>query len=665
MEEKNAGMRRAYSVLDIKSVADGEDVVRIKGIASTPTTDRMGDVVEPMGARFKTPMPLLWQHRHDSPVGNVTFAKPTKNGIPFEAELPIIKEAGRLKERVDEAIQSVRYGLVAAVSIGFSAVSDAIERIETGLRFKEWEWLELSLVTIPANAEATITAIRSIDAELLAATGRAPPDVDPPPGVTGKQTKPASRGFFFVPTRSNEVKTIQEQIAALEAARAAKAARMTEIMQKSIEEGRSTDASEQEEFDGLSAEVASADGDLVRLRALEKLNLSMARPVAGKSSEDASQSRGPTIIIPKHDPDEKFKGQNFTRRVIAKALAYLSQGEATAAQIAEMRWGKSHPQLVQVIKASVAGGSSGTGTGDWGGELVSADARYTGDFIEYLNGRTVFNQLPLREVPAHVTIKGQDGNATGYWVGESKGIPVTKADFMDVTLTPLKVAALAVISNELIRDSSPSAEMLVRDALVEAAAQRIDTTFLSTTGASNGISPAGLLNGLSAGSASGTDADALRVDIATLYAGFITAKNATNLAWVMGPSLAKQISLMRNVLGQREFPDMTQVGGTLEGDPVYTGDNVGSGDFILLKPSDIYKIGDGGIQVSMSREATVEMADNPAGASDTPVAQANYPVNMFQTESTAIKVVRSLNFAKRRSSAVAYIGDADYGSGAT
>ena len=33
-------------------------------------------------------------------------------------------------------------------------------------------------------------------------------------------------------------------------------------------------------------------------------------------------------------------------------------------------------------------------------------------------------------------------------------------------------------------------------------------------------------------------------------------------------------------------------GGTLEGDPCITGDNVGAGDFILLKPSDIYRRAD-------------------------------------------------------------------------
>ena len=165
-------MDRAYSVLETKAVEEGAEEVTIRGIASTPTTDRMGDIVEPMGARFKTPMPLLWQHNHDQPVGRMTFAQPTEKGIPFEAVLPVVKEPGRLKDRVDEAIHSLKYQLVAAVSIGFKAVEGQVERMKSGgLRFKQWDWLELSLVTIPANSQAVITAVKSIDLEHLASAG--------------------------------------------------------------------------------------------------------------------------------------------------------------------------------------------------------------------------------------------------------------------------------------------------------------------------------------------------------------------------------------------------------------------------------------------------------------------------------------------------------------
>lgn len=78
-----------------------------------------------------------------------------------------------MKDRVDEAIQSLKYKLVAAVSIGFRALQDGVEVMKDGgYLFKNWEWLELSLVTIPANSEAVITAVKSIDQKHLSALGQ-------------------------------------------------------------------------------------------------------------------------------------------------------------------------------------------------------------------------------------------------------------------------------------------------------------------------------------------------------------------------------------------------------------------------------------------------------------------------------------------------------------
>ena len=45
-------VERAYSVLDIKRVRD-DDLRIIEGMATTPTTDRLGDIVEPLGVTFK------------------------------------------------------------------------------------------------------------------------------------------------------------------------------------------------------------------------------------------------------------------------------------------------------------------------------------------------------------------------------------------------------------------------------------------------------------------------------------------------------------------------------------------------------------------------------------------------------------------------------------
>lgn len=450
------------------------------------------------------------------------------------------------------------------------------------------------------------------------------------------------------------MKTLQEQLNAFRVKRNEITEKQSLMMEHAGDEGRTLDVEESKEYDGLTAEATGIDAHIKRLEDLVKKSAST------ENLDEAPKGKGPTILIRKQDPDDAFKGQSFTRRVIAKALAQLSGYELRASEIAEHRWGKTHPNLCRVIKAAV--NSAGSVADNWGNELVSADSRFTGDFIEFLKSMTVFDRLPLREIPANVTIKGQDGIATGNWVGEHDAIPVSAQDFSTVSLTPLKVAAISVSSKELLRDSSPAAEMLIRDGLAEASAQRIDVTFLSATAASALVSPAGMLNGLSSLGSNGYTADALRADVKELYAPFLAAKNATGLWFAMTPTLAKSISLMNNALGQTEFPGLNAGGGTLLGDPVVTGDNVGATHLILLKPSDIYKIGDMGVEVSLSMDATIEQDGAPQGyAGSPPVAASATLMSMFQTESVAFKVVRPINFAKRRSTAVAFIGDAQYG----
>lgn len=660
---KNLGVQRAYATFSVENVKEaGPSGKRtFTGIASTIETDLMDDIVVPDGAEFKLPLPLLYGHDSNQPIGWVRAARVKKDRIEVDCEVADIDAADspELKAELGKRWAQLKSGLVRGLSIGFNAVET--EQIEGswGLKFKKWRWLELSACVIAANQASTITSIKqikSIDQEQRAALGA--PGRSHRPGASG-HTKQAASGRLFHSRsqKGNIVKTLKE----LRELHAQKTARMGELVELSKSSDHEWTPDEDAEFDALDAELKQLDVDIKVARFHER-NAAGATAVEGKSSAGAFASRGGISFVKKTDPDDKFPGQSYVRSIIARAAAFASMKEGnyvSPADIAQHRWGKTHPNLVGYIKAAVAGG--GTGSGEWGAELAASDARFTGDFIEFLYSMTVFDRLPLRSVPARVNIKGQDGAATGYWVGESKGIPVSKPDFSTVELTPLKVGAIAVCSKELVADSSPSAEMWIRDSIAQASAQRVDTTFLSSTAASAGVSPAGLLNGLSAYAPSGTDAAAVRADLMSLYSGFLTAKNASGLVQIMTPSMAKAISLMVNSLGQTEFPNLNANGGTLLGDTVYTGDNVTPGDWLLLKPSDIWKIGDGGVEVSMSDTAMVEQDDAPQGATDTPVAASANLVSLWQEESIGFKVVRRINYAKRRTSAVAVLSNAEYG----
>lgn len=171
MQQRNSapeGRQRAYSILDIKEV-NGEGAKRtFKGIASTPSVDRMGDIVEPLGMEIKLPAPLLWQHNSREPVGWVHSAKATKDGIFVECEIATIKEDGELKNEIDKRWQQLTNKLVRGLSIGFDPIEHSQIDGSWGYRFIKWELLELSCVTIPANSDCSIETIKSYSHEALA-----------------------------------------------------------------------------------------------------------------------------------------------------------------------------------------------------------------------------------------------------------------------------------------------------------------------------------------------------------------------------------------------------------------------------------------------------------------------------------------------------------------
>lgn len=153
-------MNRAYSTLTLKRAAgDGREII---GIASTPRVDKAGDILEPLGAEFTLPMPLLWMHAADAPIGKVTHAKATASGIEFRAQIAKVDKPGKLKDRVDEAMDSIEADLVRGISVGFQPL-EWKGLPSGGARFLRWSWHELSVVTLACNTDCSIQAIKAAD----------------------------------------------------------------------------------------------------------------------------------------------------------------------------------------------------------------------------------------------------------------------------------------------------------------------------------------------------------------------------------------------------------------------------------------------------------------------------------------------------------------------
>lgn len=631
---------RAWSTLEIKSVNDDERI--IEGIASTPTPDRQGDIIEPKGAQFTLPIPFLWQHDTKQPIGSVTVAKVSADGIAIKAKFATVSEPGKLKDRLDEAWQSVKAGLVRGLSIGWSPIEAAYNKDTGGLHVLTWIWGELSAVTIPANVEATILKIKEFD---QAASGRHSP------GATG--TLPVVRAL-----KGASPMTTAEQISAFEASRAAKTARMTELMTKS--DGQTLDAAQTEEYTTLEREVDSIDEHLPRLRKLEKTLLVSATPITPVTTPTAAADlRGgnvPVITVKSNVP----KGTAFTRFAMCMASA---KGDSYQAISRAKAWADSTPEVEKMVeatlnwqtKAAVAAGTTTDAT--WAGPLAPTQTAVN-EFLELLRPRTLIGRIPgFRQVPFNTAVPSQTGGGTYSWVGQGNAKPVTSAAFATVTVPFAKAAGIIVLTEELVRLSTPSAEATIRTEMIDGMSQFLDTQLVDPTIAvSAGVNPASITNGAATAAASGVTGAAARADLAARVATFTAANIPLDGAvWLMSDSTAFGIGLSLNALGQPLFPGVGREGGTIMGIPVIVSNNVGARVVLVHAPSILYA-DEGGVSIDVSREASIQMDSAPSNPSDATTVL----VSLWQRNLVGLRAERMITWIRARTAAVTYISAAAY-----
>ncbi len=620
-------MDRAYALLTVKALDAAQRT--ITGIASTPEPDRMGDVIEPLGIGFTNPLPLLLHHDTHKPIGRVTFTPPTAEGLAFEATLPAVPEPGALRDRIEEAWQSIKAGLLAGVSIGFRSLEPA-KKTPTGLRFPKTEILELSLVTVPANAGATIHTIKSLD---LAAPGRHPSrDRDPLPIV--RVTKDA--------LAMEHKKTLAERITDYEHTRAAKVARLEAIQDTAID--RTKSETEREEFDNLKAEIKSIDTELVDLRDMEKLALTRAVPVTATTPAEASVQRGTVPLVQVTSPLPK--GTAFIR--YCQALA-VGRGSRLEALDYAKRWHDSTPEVELVLKAAVAAGTTTDAT--WAGPLAPITPLTT-DFLALLRPQTILGKVDtFFRVPFNVSVASQTGGGTYQWVGQGAPKPVGSLQFGTITLAITKAAGIIVITEELARTSTPSAEEVIRRDMIAGIAAFLDTTFIDPTKAPvAGVSPGSVTNGVTPITTAGTSPANARTDIQALAAAMTAALIPTaGAVLIMSETNALALMNALNPLGQPLFPSMAGPDMRIMGYKAIASQVAGT-TVALVQPSAILYADDGGVTIDVSREASLQMdttLDNP------PVA-TSLMTSLWQMNLVGLRAERFINWKKARAGVVQY-----------
>jgi hypothetical protein len=339
--------------------------------------------------------------------------------------------------------------------------------------------------------------------------------------------------------------------------------------------------------------------------------------------------------------------RGFTRAVIASAAA--AKGSQTAEAYARGRWGPEAGALTVLQRAAVGGITSASPMSGIG---ASDDEFFASVFDASLLGR-----LRTRAVPFNVRLLSMATSARGYWVGQSKPIPLSKQALDGSTLPRRKVGAIIVATREAVEAANPQAETRLEEDMRNALVGAIDEAFIDAGNVGiTGEMPAAVTNGLGVAS-SGNPA----TDVAALIASF--TGDLSQAVFVTDPVTAAEIALVRDAGGSFQFPDCGPRGGSILNVPLLT--SLGSprdsngGQLALVDPSGIASQMES-IEVAVSKQATLEMADDPTGATDTPAAMTKTLVNLFQTDSVAFRATIHSNWEAQRA-AVAVITAASYG----
>lgn len=213
-------------------------------------------------------------------------------------------------------------------------------------------------------------------------------------------------------------------------------------------------------------------------------------------------------------PEEK--GLMFARH--ARAM-YLGKGDPERAIFeVKKQWGPDDPVL-KGLEGTVKLKGLTVGNAASAGNLVIPE--WSREFIELLRNQAVVRGLAgIRTMPMPVGAMGirkQTGAGTAYYVGEAVNITASTQATSTLQLVYKKLAALTVISNDLLRFAGPEADAFVRDDLLLISALREDLAFLVGDGQAN--TPVGILNWTANGNkfaSAGTSLANTQADLAKL-----------------------------------------------------------------------------------------------------------------------------------------------------
>lgn len=319
-------------------------------------------------------------------------------------------------------------------------------------------------------------------------------------------------------------------------------------------------------------------------------------------------------------------GNSFIRLVTAKAIASVRRTDP--GDVAATMW--PNDKILSAMLTRAATAPAMTTVAGWAAELVQ---RLVVDALEALGPASAGAQVLRRglvlnfdgagtiSAPGFVADFGNAG-----FVREGNPIPVRQLAAAAANLLAHKLAALAVLSRELIESSN--AEAAISDALTQSAGRMLDEVLFDAN-AADADRPAGLRNGVAAStpSASGDAYEAVFEDIATLINA--VAPVGGNGPYVLVGSPGRAIAINLRI---QPTPNLLVLGSSAV-----------VNDLLAIAPAALVSALSVNPTVESSKATTLHMEDT----APQPIGSAGPAKSMFQTDSVALKLRWPVTWALR------------------
>lgn len=611
-------------------------------VLSDNTVDSYGDIIEAAGwdlRRFKQNPIALFGHSNGFPIG--TWRDVRVEGSKLKGRLELAAEG--TSPRIDELRRLVDQGILRAVSVGFRPLEyEPLDEKSPhrGVRYKRQELMETSLVSVPANP-ASLAVAKSLgvsdDTLDLAFGEHAETDGIRRRGISGEHAANP------IPPRKTEMKTLSQRIEDAQ----------NEIVQMrdSLAELNGADVLDCDAIEELNDRIDQKQRGLDAMKASEAKLAVRSAPAAPAATVPATAQRRP-LSVPGR---ERKPGDLFIRSAAVFAVANVTGKDPE--QIMERMYG-SDEATGMIVKAAISGATT-TGAG-WAAELVNTEMT---DFLGALRpfsvypaladaggGRLAFgpNQGAIK-IPSRATTPSIGGS----FVGEGAPIPVRRLGLTSITLSPKKMGVISVFSREIARYSTPAIETLIRNEIMVDTATTLDSLLLDAT-AGSAVRPAGLLNGVSALTATaGGGQAAFLADLKQLRAPFDSANAGEGLVLLMNPAQKNGLGLTPGADGKLGWAN-----DILANYGLITSTAIPVGTVIMVRAADFVTAAGDVPEFELSDQAVIHMEDTaPAqiGTAGTPNVVAAPVQSMFQTAQIAIRMLLDVSWAMRRTGMVQYV----------